>query len=324
MPVTSSNIILRAPTTIDDSDHNGGVITWSQIPSTSKNNIFPDVRSSERLAGSVKRRKVFVHFTPHDNAAAYDVYVVPVAPTPAGDHCLMYKGTASETQAAFLAANRRPYGVCTVNSGAVAGSTSLVLQAESDAPIFEAGDRIVVTDKPSPTSNSGSEEFIQVASATYAAGQWTLTLASPLTLTYALSPVRAGSCMGFGDVQVAVEALTQTSAQGLFNPAAVTVSAGSTLIQERITISFTSSTEFEVMGSVSAVLPPGVVGSVYSAGGSFSIPAGAWSGTWQADDQVAFDVVPATLAFWLERVIPANTPSFSDNRFSFMIDLESA
>jgi len=326
MPITSADIIFRAPAEVSDAGTNGGRVTNTTIAAATKNNVFPDVRSAERASGSTKHRKVFVHPASADNSVAYDVRIIPWAPTQADDHCLIRAGTLTENQAAFLAANRRPYGVATVTSGATAGSTSISATAEGSSDIFQAGDIVFVTNKATPSS-TGSEEFATVASATRSGNNWTITLQSPGLAATHTGTVRIASCLQAGDLAAGIANTAKTGA-GSIDFTAITVPARS-LHAETVTITFSSATNFSATGSVSGSLGSGTTGATFApndpATGAprFSIPATAWSGTWASGNTVTFDLAPQMTAIWMTRIVPAGCAPFTANSFQVVVDLES-
>lgn len=61
MPILDNEIVWRPAALMSDVTpaQNGGRMAFSQLVSGVKNNLFPDVSQSERLAGAVKWRKAF-------------------------------------------------------------------------------------------------------------------------------------------------------------------------------------------------------------------------------------------------------------------------
>jgi hypothetical protein len=102
-------------------------------------------------------------------------------------------------------------------------------------------------------------------------------------------------------------------------------------IDQHWTLSFTSSTNFNVAGvSVGGLSQAGSISADYTptnpATGTpyFSIKSTAWSGNFQAGDQISFDTVPAAIGIWYRRQVPAGTFSLANDFASLAIHGESA
>jgi hypothetical protein len=124
-----------------------------------------------------------------------------------------------------------------------------------------------------------------------------------------------------------------TSASGLFDQATVgnLVAHNKGAIDQHWTLNFTSSTSFTVAGiSVGALAQPGSISADYTptnpATGTpyFTIKSTAWSGAFQAGDQISFDTVTAAIGIWYRRHVPAGTFSLANDFASLAIHGESA
>lgn len=331
MPLATTDIIFRTAAVRSDAAGNGGRMSPTALADNVKNALFPDVRQAERLAGSDKWRKLFVHFSPADLSQALDVRVIPYDPTPAGDSVVVYPGTQTDTQSTITGAPpARAYGVALVASGANVGQTALTVSLEPGTPtLFAAGDTVYITDKETISAVGGAEEYATVASVgAPSGGEQVVTLAGPLANGYG-SGVRLASVMLAGDVLPMLSGQAVVSAAGVFTPSAVTLYPRST-VADTWTLTFTSASAFTASGAATGSVGSGTVGGSFGPnnadlGGSyFTLGAGALGGTWAAGNTVTFTTAPAAIPLWLRRTVPANTLTYASNRFTLAVDLESA
>ncbi|MBX3655689.1 MAG: hypothetical protein KIS62_12470 [Ramlibacter sp.] len=335
MPLSSADIIFRAALVANDSGSNGGRMKATILASALKNALFPDVRQSERTTGSDKWRKVFLHFAPPDPSQALDVKVVPWAPTAAQDRVRLHVGTQTDEQTAIIGTPGRAYGAANTVAGALApGAETIDVQLESASEtIFVAGDVLYVTDKDDITSLTGAEEYVELSSVSVSGTVATLTLAAPLSNAYSVSGstyIRVASVLALGDVLPAAAAGTVTSSAGTFDAAQLVVAPRSA-IADTWTLTFVSAIAYTMAGDAT-----GAVSGSGSVSGSFApsnadfggpyvtIPAAAFGGTYATGDTVTFTTTPAARGLWLRRIVPAGAASFAANRFTLMVDCESA
>ncbi len=330
MALSSIDIVFRKPAAVSDLPANGGRMSANLIASGVKNALFPDVRNSEREAGSTKWRKAFVHFAPADSSQALDVKLIPWAPTQADDRVLIRTGTMSDTQADIEASPGRAYGAASVTGALSAGAGSIAVLPEAVADgIFVAGDVLYISDKTSISAVDGNEEYAQIApgGVSINGSIATLTLVSPLQYGYTAPHV--SSVLTPGDVLTALSDKSVTSTAGTLDEAQIVLAPRST-VADTFTLTFTSATAFTVTGSVAGDLGGGVIGSTCAptntafSGPYFTLPAAAWGGTFEAGDTVSFTTSPAAVPVWYERIVPAGASSFAANSFSLAVDCESA
>jgi hypothetical protein len=331
MPLATTDIIFRTAAVQNDTAGNGGRMGATALADNVKNALFPDVRQAERLAGSEKWRKLFIHFAPADLSQALDVRVIPYDPTPAGDWVVVYPATQTDTQSAMTGAlPSRAYGVAMLDIGPTAGATVLTVDLEAGAPaIFAAGDTVYITDKAAIGAAAGNEEYATVATAAApSGGTQVVTLGAPLANSYG-SGARLASVLAPGDVLPTLSGQAVVSAAGVLNAGLVTLYPRST-VADTWTLTFTSASAFTASGSATGAVGSGTVGGSFGPnnanfGGSyFTLGAGALSGTFAAGDTVTFTTAPAAIPLWLRRAVPAGTLTYASNRFTLAVDLESA
>lgn len=332
MSLVTTDIIFRRALAQDDTGTNGGRMAATALADGVKNALFSDVRQAERLAGSERWRKLFIHFAPSDLSQALDVRVIPYSPTPAGDSVVVYAGTQTDTQSVLTGSLPvRAYGVALLGSIVLAGQSALTVTLEPGAPaIFSAGDAVYLTDKTSLSASAGAEEYATVASVGAASGgSQVVTLSAPIVNGYGAG-ARLASVMQVGDVLPTLSGAAVVSATGgTLNASAVTLYPRST-VADTWTLTFTSASAFNAVGQVSGSVGSGTVGGGFGPnntnfGGSyFTLGAGALAGVWAVGNTVQFTTSPASIPLWLRRTVPANTMTFASNNFTLAVDLESA
>jgi hypothetical protein len=337
MPILDSEILWRPATLMSDTTpaQNGGRMASSQLISGVKNNLFPDVSQAERLAGSVKWRKAFIHVASSQDVALMNVRVFLDAQTPANDFVTFAIGTPTDTEDQLASA--RPYGIGTLNSALTAGSTELQLLCENHASYtalqpFRVDDLIRVADRPS-IGGTGNEEWVSISAITYGADFATVTVAPALANAYATANTLVSSVRIVSQIVASWDTFSKTSTAGNVDNATLgnLVAHNKGAIAETWTLTFTSATAFTVSGlSVGALAGTGTLAADFAplnpATGTpyFTIRALAWSGTWATNNQISFKTHPAALPVWYRREVPAGTVSLANDYASLAIHGESA
>ena len=332
MSIVSSEIVWRRAAVMDaGSASNGGRMTATAIASGVKNNIWLDVPHSERLAGSTKHMKVFIHVANDSNRKLINPRLFVETQTPGDDAIVIFPGTFTDTQSGI--APLRVYGAGKLSSSSLAGATSIQVNTEGAAlDYFKAGDTIRVSSKATVDDIVGTTEYATIATGGVAnAGSIaTLTLTAGLSNAYSNVNTKVASVYLPGDIAGAYSNVVVTSGLGTFTPTESKLLVNSTGgIYEDWTITFTSATNFNCVGSVSGSLGAGNRGSDYSPTNGalgrpyFTISSAAWGGTFAVGNTVAFRTTPAAVPLWYRRVIPAGAGSLSGNLAIIGVDGES-
>lgn len=340
MPILDTELVWRPSKLSSDSTpaQNGGAINFTKtIVSGVKNNFLPDVSHTERLAGSVKWRKAFIHVASAALLALQNPRVFLDALSPGQDFHLMYAGTMSDTQDQVAG---RPYGIGTLSALLPAGTSEFDILVEDIAVYtaltpFRAGDTIRVADRPSVGVGAGGEEYALVQAVDYKADRVTLTLTQPLDNPYPLAGTIVSAVLNAADTIASFDNVQKTVAgSGNFSGAnAVTVNNKGTP-EQLWTLTFTSPTSYSVTGDTingGAVVANGLTNTDLSianpdiAGSNYlTIKATAFSGVFQAGDTVRFSTHLAGIPYWIRREIPAGTLSVANDFASAAIQAESA
>jgi len=121
MAITASDFTYRKATTNNYLAENGGRMSASVIPSSTKNNIFPDVTNAERISGLTRYRKIFCLIENSENLSLENAYAHLVKPPVGDDWMTLFEGTQTDTQSDI--SSPREYGVAPFSASASAGAT---------------------------------------------------------------------------------------------------------------------------------------------------------------------------------------------------------
>lgn len=333
MPILDFEILWRPAVMVSDAApaQNGGRMSFVQIVSGVKNNLFPDVSQSERTAGSVKWRKAFIHVASAQNVPLQNARVFLDQATPAGDFVVFHPGTQTDTQDQI---GGRPYGVGTLYEAGTANASQIKVVGENHSAYaglqpFRAGDLIRVSNRL-VGGTTGNEEFVQIASVTAASGYFLIDLAAPLQNAYATADTVVSSVLMAASIGSSIEHAQTTSVNGSFSASgASTSNKGS--VEDIWTITFNGATTFSVSGmATGALATPGSTLATYApvnpATGApyFSLDPSCWAGTFAPGELVQIATHPAALPVWYRREVPAGTASTTNDYASLTIYGESA
>lgn len=336
MPILDNEIVWRPAALMSDTTpaQNGGRMSFAQLVSGVKNNLFPDVSQAERLAGAVKWRKAFIHVNSAQDTALLNVRLFLDTPTPAGDFVTFQPGTQTDTEDQIAG---RPYGIGTLHTAVASGAVQLQVACEHNAEYatlqpFRIGDLVRISDRPS-TGGAGNEDWATLTGVSYGADYATLDLAAPLANSYGTQNTLVASVLPRASVAGTGANFQLTSASGSFDTATLGnwVVHNKGAIDQRWTLVFNGPTSFAVSGVTVGTLPGGgsttadfkpinpATGTPY-----FTLKATGWGGAFQAGDQITFDTIPAAIPIWYRRQVPAGTFSLANDYASLAIHGESA
>ncbi|WP_157314559.1 hypothetical protein [Chitinibacter sp. GC72] len=331
MPIQPAEIRWMRASAINDGPSNGGRMSKNIVPDGVKNNIFPDVPQAERMAGSIRYRKLFIQFANPDNLEAITPKVFVESHTPAGDSVLIMAGTYIDTQN-DLNGNERLYGAGILQTNAASGATLIEVSTEGAAlNLFRAGDLLRITSKSSISDPAGSEEFVSVASApSYIGDLARITLTVPLA-----NPFNAGakvaSCYQPGNIKASCTAPQVNAGSGSFNHASFPIKVDHIGgITQNWLLTFVSATAYNVVGDLLGAIGSGTINAPFSPNNAdfgrpfFTLDQRAFGGTFKAGDTLAFTTHPAAIPLWYKRVVPAGALAYSGNQVIVGVDCESA
>ncbi|MBF0371242.1 MAG: hypothetical protein HQL52_17475 [Magnetococcales bacterium] len=339
----SSELLFYQPETVSNASSNGGRLTATEIPTSVKNNVWPDVPHAEQETGSTKYRKIFYKFSNDDDIALASPRVFVENPSPGGDRVLIFPGTQTDTQG-DLTGSERLYGTGALDLDVSAGASSVdVLVEDAADAVFQDGDLIRISDMADISDAGGAEEFIRLAATgavSWNGNKATLVFESGVTLSnaYSAALTRVGSVIESADIQGGWDSWGGSTAAGTYDgetpPTAPTTnvplldSIGS--IEQTWTITFTTATAFTCSGDTVGSVSGGSISTDFAPNNSdfskpyFTLPFAGWGGTWAPGDILTFTTHPAAVGIWWKRVIPAGAGSLSANRVFVAITGEAA
>lgn len=333
MSITTAELIWRRPAEVSDVSTNGGRMSATQIISGVKNSLFPSAPQAERTAGSTKYRKAFIHVANNDTLGLIAAKIFVTRPTPGDDRVTIFPGTQTDTQAAITGSEQQ-YGAGTLNANASIGATTCQVLVEAAADgLFKTGMTVRISDKTSVDAGPGNEQFLTLsANATYAGNVATLTFTStPLAYNFlAATPTYVSSCLTSALVQASVTDWAETSGAGTYNEATYPVAPhGIGSIEQLWTLTFTSSTAFNISGDTLGVIGTGNIttdtlpNNPAHSKPYFTMQSEGFGGTWAVGNTIQFRTHPAGFPIWYKRVIPAGAASLGSNRVIVGVDGES-
>jgi hypothetical protein len=334
MTILTTELIFYKSAVVNDATTNGGVMSNNSITSGGVQNVFSNVLSSERVAGSTKYRKVFLKVANDDDLTLLESKLWLDDITAAEDYVCMFAATQTDTQADITGSERK-YGCGTLKTTVTAGATVITVTVENSSltGIFADTDEIRITDKATPTSVTGNEDFCTISGTPSVSGSdVTITLAAPgLTYGYSAGTItRIMSLLPSGDISCSVSNWVETSSAGTFDETTYPVDCDNIgTIEQTWTLTFLDATNFTVVGNTVGTLAAGVRSSDYAPSNTsftkpyFTIESDGWGGTWANGETIVFKTHPAAYAIWEKRVIPAGAASLSNNKVTLVVSGES-
>jgi len=331
MSIQSSEMIWRHPVERSDAGSNGGRMTATQIPTSVKNNIWPDVPQSERVAGSTKYRKVFIHVANDDDLSLVRPRIFVETFTPGDDSITIFKGTATDTQSA-LTGSEQQYGSGDLNVPATANDMTIQVMTEGVAlNYFNDGDLIRISDKAN-VSSVGSEEYIVISGVpTYAGDVATITLATALVNSYAASgDTRVASVVEGADIVSGYSAFTLTGSGAYDDVVYPIITDSISTVEQDWTIFFDTATTYTLTSDTLGINLSGNISSDLTPNNPdytkpyFTMDYRGFSGTFTTGNTITFTTAAAAVPIWYKRIIPAGANSLTGDKVIVAIDGESA
>ncbi len=307
---------------VSSDSSNGGGMSYDEAVSGSKNNIWPNVSGQNRLDGIDLYRKIFG--APHSDTD--DDFVDPRiwnhSPTDGDDYLYLFAGTKVDTEATIN--ETRKFGCGKLAVDVSMGATSFTVTVENAAltSIFQASDKIRVSNKISPEL-AGDTEEIQLNSTTPTINGLDVTVYFDVGTTNAYLAINSfiSSLYQVSTTSVSVGTIDITSTSGTIDDSNFPPELNNTGTRdEELTVAFTSPTTFTMTGSVS-----GSLGSAANLTSDFiatnpingkqiiKLPAGFFTGTYESLDTVVIPTIANNVPFWLKRVVPPASGTLSGN-----------
>lgn len=334
MTLLSTDLKFYKGMEVSDASTNGGHRSDNVINSGSPENVFRNTLSTERLAGSTKYRFIYIcnHNTSLDIAANPNIWLDKE--TPAGDYIYFIPAVQGMTQADIIGTEDK-YTVLELTTNiAIGGSTFVGNVADSSiADSIETGSVIRISNKATPDSVTGTEEFVTVTGTPSVSGAEVSFTFTPVTENaYTVAEGTKGSKVYQpDDIVASIGTITKSSSAGTIdevNFPVVAVNNGT--IEEVFTFTFSSATQFTVAGARIGAITAGVTTSEYSPNNSrcslpyFTLPSGFFTGTWANGDTLTVPTHDSSAPVCEVRVTPAGISSYSSNGTTLAVSVESS
>lgn len=334
MTILDSELKFYKAAVMDDTSANGGRMSANLITSGVVQNVFPHVLKAERDAGSTKYRKVFAKVANDADETLLSSQIWLDKPTAAGDWAVFWPGTQRNTQADITGSERK-YGCANLSTNATAASSTLIVTVEDSTltGIYQNGDTIRVTDKLTPTSITGNEEFLTISGAPVVVGtQVTITTSTLLANGYTVADgARVMSVYPHGDTKCTMTDWSETSGTGTYDETTYPLTLDNIgTIEQTWTITFSDATNFTCSGDVTGSVGSGTISSDFSPSNTsftkpyFTLESTGFGGTWATGDTIVFQTHPAAVPIWEKRIVPAACGSLSGNSIVMVFAGESA
>lgn len=147
----------------------------------------------------------------------------------------------------------------------------------------------------------------------YSGNDCTVDLSDQVANAYAIANTIGSACVYNAEVKASFDSMVFTGASdGAFNSTALTVhNAGA--VRDLITLTFTSSSAYSVVGTNLGALGAGTIGTApviknpESNKNMFTISNSGWSGNLLTGDTLRFELYPSAQSVWVREVVPPGT-----------------
>jgi len=331
MAIVSAELKLYKSSVVNDTSSNGGRLSANEAVDAVKNNVFPDISNTERVAGITRSRKLHYKIANDDDLSGTSAHLCLDQITAGGGRVVIYESAANarDTQG-DLTGSERLYGVGELNADISASATSLVVNAEAGSGadlIFQDGDTVYISDG----SNS---EFatIDTGGVSWSTDQATITLVAGTTNAYAAAtPTVVAACIDQATVDTSTDNWVETSTLGTFDETTYPIINDSIgTVEETWTVTFSSATNYSVSGDTLGSIGSGITSSDFSPNNGdftkpyFTLTAAGFGGTWANGETIVFQTHPSTIDFWADQITPAGTANITTDSTAFFLSLESS
>lgn len=204
--------------------------------------------------------------------------------------------------------------------------------------VLRAGMIVCLTEKESVDDIVNDWEFVEISAISWSGSIATITPTQNYTYSYPISHVDGEGGTVYTRVCAVIELPDIVSSADNFVDGGLSGSFDDSLVEvynlgaeeDEITLTFTSATEFSVVGSKHGSYGFGSTGANFNPTNAntssyyFKIPSTCWSGVFLTGDVLTFDVHAAAKAVWVKEVVPVATDSYSNNSVWFVVNGESA
>lgn len=322
MPIVAGEIVTHPALNMTQTDAAGGRMdTTTTIPDNVVGYLIDSIREVERTqtGGSLRRYKVFYKFGNANSLTAQSAKLwldQIVDGDPVGS---LIKGNFTNVWSDVSSA--RKYGCGNLADPITSGDQTITVNTEGAGYVhFVNGDLIAIISRANKLDSTGYIELKRIDQAvTFAGDEATIHVDSPIKYSYPTSRTLSGvtvytrvaSVLEYGDVKGTFSVHDKASASGTYSTASDAITVDSIAgITQTFTITFDSSTTFQVVGDTLGVLDSGGKNTTYEPTNStynrpyLSIPPAFWTGTWANGDILKITTNPAALPVFIALQIP--------------------
>lgn len=335
MTIIDSELLMFKSKEVSDVASNGGLMdNLAQTISGVVNNVWPSVFKAERVAGSTKYRKTFLKVANDDDDVLFNPQVWMDIITQGDDWVTFIESDQIEIQSGITGAEDH-FGCSSLFTNVAAAAGSIVVDVENAKlatggadEIFRDGGTIRITNKDTPSSGTGTEEIHVINGVPTVSGtEVTITLTGTLANTYNTDDnsygTRVMSVLEPSNIEGSYDSFVDTTAgDGAYDDLTYPPLLDNIgTINQEITITFTGATTFTAVSDVAGVT---LTGGNTTTDWTPSNPDvtkpyvilefDGFSGTWASGDTIVFNTVPAAIAIFQKREVPAGAGSLTGNK----------
>jgi len=300
-----------------------GRISSTEVVDSVKNGLFRNVTEAEQAAGITITEKAFFKVANDADTQAVNARTFIADITPSDGRAILYDATQRDTTPIG-----RKYGAGRLNADVSAAAISIVVDAETGAGadlIYQVGDEIYINDG---TNN----EFAIVYSIVWSTDEATIGLTVGLENGYsAATPTTVSSCIESVSIECSTDNWVETSTSGTYDETGSPITNDNLGgIEQTWTLTFTSTTDFSVVGDVIGSAGSGTIAGDFSPSNAdfakpyFTLLAAGWGGSWVVSDTIVFQTHPAAQPFFCDLIIAAGAAAYSNDDIQFSMVVESA
>lgn len=199
MAITDQNVKLYQAQTLDDTENGGGRMSGVEVIDGELNNLFDDIAGLDRVYGRVSLRKGFLSVRTEDTEKYQGAHAI-ISTAPEDDRVSVALFTTGSTSDRRIAARDRveryvvagPRTSYTLYDNHLAGSRALLVYANPEDPIPEAGEVLCLSIESAGHPNNGTQQFVRTLGVTHTIRDFgdyqkriiTLTLSAPLQIDF--------------------------------------------------------------------------------------------------------------------------------------------
>jgi hypothetical protein len=333
MAVTNQELAFFKPESVTDDNTNGGKKSTNKIISNTLQNVFPNVFSAERLAGSTKYRKVFCTVQNAANTPLLGAWSCFFNTTPGDSYCYFFEATPTDTQADIVGTELK-YGTALVSTAVTAGATEVTVTVENSElatglnAIYRVGEEVMITDMLE-YGGAGNTDLVTITNRAVTGNDVTLTVSgiNNIDHDYAVDS-KVISYPAKSSVEALVDTWDTSATSATIDQSAVYADFIGA-VEHQITLTMTSNTAFTCSSSVVGALEVGATDSEYAPVNGdysrpfFTIPADTITGA-STGEVISFWTHCPDIILWEVRVIPPNCASLSGDNVPLLFAGESS